>query len=584
MPTSLKNPALFKGIFLGLFLISFLFTLKNFFFFRSRFYPGTILAGQDLSRLTRAEAINLLPQLFPFENQYFTFTHEDKNYFYPLSGLTLQEEETIQALWQKTHSRFRLTPLLSLSPGRPPSYPLSVNFDKKDFLTWTASVAAEINRPFIPPSLSLVGEKGSNELSLQPGKLGAKLNLSALQSVLEWDLSYCNFNPKNLPVETIGQLPDPLRSQEVLLLGQTLLPKSLLLLAQEDPPLTVFGEELISWLSFTERDRLDSVPIADFLSALASSLDRPAQNAVFRFDQGKVVEFQPDRTGRRLDQAQSHQLIKAAVNQLLDSSASSVSATLSFDLLEPEIKTEDVNNLGIRDLLGFGESYFAHSIPSRIYNVERGSSAVNGLLIAPGEIFSFNQAIGEVSQATGYKSAYIIKNGRTELGDGGGVCQVSTTLFRAVLNAGLPIKERRPHAYRVGYYEQGTKPGFDATVFQPSPDLKFENNTAHHLLIQSTFDGQAQHLVYEIYGTSDGRQTEISNYRSWGYAAPPPALYVDDPTLPVGTLKQTEQSIPGLKTAFDWKVTRGEEVLSQQTFSSSYRPWQAVFLRGTRPN
>ena len=169
---------------------------------------------------------------------------------------------------------------------------------------------------------------------------------------------------------------------------------------------------------------------------------------------------------------------------------------LPLEKIEPEIKTSDTNRLGIVDLIGQGESYFRHSITSRIHNIDLASSRLDGVLIAPGEIFSFNQAVGEISKTTGYRDAYIIQNGRTTLGAGGGVCQVSTTLFRAALNAGLPIIERHAHAYRVSYYEQDSKPGFDATVFSPTADLKFKNDTNAYILVQRFFELKNHHLVF----------------------------------------------------------------------------------------
>jgi vancomycin resistance protein YoaR len=247
------------------------------------------------------------------------------------------------------------------------------------------------------------------------------------------------------------------------------------------------------------------------------------------------------------------------------------------------IKTEEVNDLGIKELLGRGISYFRGSIASRIHNIQIASSRLNGILIPPGETFSFNQTLGEVSQATGYKEAYIIKEGRTILGDGGGVCQVSTTFFRATLDAGLPIIERAPHAYRVYYYEQNSQVGVDATVWEPSPDLKIKNDTPAHILVQAYVNPSQYRLTFEFYGTSDGRKATISKSRIWDQTPPPPDLYQDDPTLPTGTTKQIDWSAWGAKVAFDWKVERGGEILQERTFYSSYRPWQAVFLRGTGP-
>ena len=182
---------------------------------------------------------------------------------------------------------------------------------------------------------------------------------------------------------------------------------------------------------------------------------------------------------------------------------------------------------------------------------------------------------------TGFKQAYVIKQGKTELDVGGGVCQVSTTLFRAMLDAGLDITERQEHAYRVSYYEEDSPPGYDATVFIPKPDLKFVNDTGHYVLIQNIIDMKNKKLTYEIYGTSDGRKTELSNYRKWNASPAPPDKYIDDPTLPNGKVIQDEHSIPGLNVAFDWKVMRNGEVVHQKTFESHYVPWGAVYRRGT---
>jgi vancomycin resistance protein YoaR len=251
---------------------------------------------------------------------------------------------------------------------------------------------------------------------------------------------------------------------------------------------------------------------------------------------------------------------------------------------EPAIKTENVNGLGIKELLGKGESTFHGSIASRKHNIALTAGRLNGILVAPSEIFSFNQAVGDISAATGYQTAYIIKDGRTMLGDGGGVCQDSTTMFRAILNAGLPIIERHPHSYRVTYYEQNAPPGLDATVYAPSVDLKFKNDTPGYILIQTKVDINKNYLVVELYGSSDGRKATVSNVRLWAQVPPPADLYQDDPTLAAGVIKQVDWKAWGAKAAFDWKVVRNNEVLQEKTFYSNYQPWQAVYLRGTRQN
>jgi vancomycin resistance protein YoaR len=247
----------------------------------------------------------------------------------------------------------------------------------------------------------------------------------------------------------------------------------------------------------------------------------------------------------------------------------------------PAVGLGDVNSMGIKERLGVGRSTYFHSIPGRVYNVELAASRINGTVVKPGEEFSFNKAVGEVSGATGYKPAYIIANGRTELGDGGGVCQDSTTAFRAALDAGLPITSRRGHAYRVGYYEQDAKPGLDATVYAPSTDFKFLNDTPAYLLIQTIVDSPNRSLTYVIYGTSDGRTSAITDHVVWGATPPPPDIYQDDPSLPAGTIKQVDWKAPGAKAKFIYTVTRNGEVITNETYTTNYKPWASIYLRGT---
>ncbi len=322
------------------------------------------------------------------------------------------------------------------------------------------------------------------------------------------------------------------------------------------------------------------------LDQLAATISIEPENALFEFQNGRVVAFKLSKPGKTADIAT---VKKQFVDQLeLLASVASPPAQLVFKVpvvtKEPLVKTEQANDLGIVELIGKGESYFKGSIAGRIHNIALGASRINGVLIPPGETFSFNTSVGDISAATGYKQAYVIKSGRTVLDDGGGICQVSTTLFRAALNAGLKIIERHAHSYRVGYYEQGGwKPGFDATVYAPSYDLKITNDTQAYILIQTKTDVANNHLTFELYGKNDGRTVEISPVRLWDSQPAPPDLYQDDPTLPAGQVKQVDYANAGVKAAFDYKVKRDGSELFKQTFFSNFVPWQAVYLRGTGP-
>lgn len=319
------------------------------------------------------------------------------------------------------------------------------------------------------------------------------------------------------------------------------------------------------------------------LDTLATATDVAPQEALFTFSQGKVTAFKPSLPGRRLNRETAANIFSKLLLEVPSQNKSLYRITFPVESVNPAITTDRANSFGIKELIGTGYSEFSGSIAGRIHNVALAASRFNGVLIPPGETLSFNKTLGDVSAATGYQPAYIIKSGRTVLGDGGGVCQVSSTLFRAALNAGLPIPERHAHAYRVHYYEEGGfKPGLDATVFDPSVDLKIVNDTPSYILIQTKTDTRNLSMVFDLYGLSDGRTAEITNHQVWDVAPPPPALYQDDPTLSKDETKQVDFAAWGAKASFQYRVIRDGQTLQDKKFLSVYRPWQAVFLKGTK--
>lgn len=338
-------------------------------------------------------------------------------------------------------------------------------------------------------------------------------------------------------------------------------------------------KEIVSLLE--PKGGINGIKLTEIINGISSKIDRGPQNPKFSFEGGKVGEFLPAKDGIALDSEKLKSEIEKTIIELSSNDNKLLIIEAPVFRTAPSVTTDKINNLGIKELVGRGTSKFRGSIPSRVHNVVVASAKLNGILIPPGDIFSFNDALGDVSQFTGYQQAYVIKDGKTVLGDGGGVCQVSTTFFRSVLDAGLPVIERRAHAYRVGYYEQDGGPGIDATVYSPSPDLKIKNDTPNHILIQTTVDRKNYTLVFELYGTKDGRVSTVSKPVVSGVTAPAEDLYIDDPTLPAGVVKQTEHKAFGAKVSFNYKVVRGEETLIDTKFVSNYRPWQAVYLRGT---
>ncbi len=224
------------------------------------------------------------------------------------------------------------------------------------------------------------------------------------------------------------------------------------------------------------------------------------QNARLVFEEKKVSVFSLSKDGYEIATKESGDKI---INALKDNPFQK-DIKLPVTTLEPEVSSENIERYGIKELIGTGTSNFRGSPRNRIHNIRIGASKFNGVLIKPGEEFSFVKTVGPIDASAGYLPELVIKPDKTIPEYGGGMCQISTTMFRAAINSGLKITARTPHAYPVHYYNPQ---GLDATVYIPSPDLKFINDTPSHILIQSRIQG-AQ-ISFDFYGTSDGRQVKI---------------------------------------------------------------------------
>jgi len=193
------------------------------------------------------------------------------------------------------------------------------------------------------------------------------------------------------------------------------------------------------------------------------------------------------------------------------------------------------------------------------------------------------QALGDVSLENGFAEALIIYGGRTIKGVGGGVCQVSTTLFRAVFLGGFPINERYSHAYRVSYYEQTASgsvdpklAGLDATVYFPLVDFKFTNDSQYWLLMETYTDPGARTLTWKIYSTSDGRSVTYDTTGPQDIVKAPPPLFEENADLERNQMKQVDWAANGADVTVDRTVWRNGQVYFQDQFQTHYEPWRAV--------
>lgn len=318
---------------------------------------------------------------------------------------------------------------------------------------------------------------------------------------------------------------------------------------------------------------------------IAGQIDKPAGNAVLAAQDGKVVVSAESQYGAELDQAQAKIDIENALMARIaeDSAVNATEVSLKVKKTAPEIDSAKLASYGLTELVASGTTNFVKSPSNRVHNINVGASAINGALIKPGEEFSTLGRLGKIDASTGYLPELVIKNNKTLPDYGGGLCQVSTTLFRAALNAGMKITARQNHSYRVSYYEPPI--GMDATIFDPAPDFKFINNYSSHIFIQSRIAGTK--ITFEFYGTKDSRLIEIGQASGFDYVEPPAPIESVDPALPPGTRNLISHSHQGASAKFHYKISKDGQVLQETDFLSKYvalpEMWQVGPLAAPAP-
>lgn len=577
--------------------------LAGWLFLSQRMYPNIQIAGVNVGLLKKDEAFNKVSREI---SQRGAKTLEFELNTSSLSG---QQNFIIELNKQETAGAVNEAVLEAFNLGRSKFYFPRAKVDLKvepsiNIKKQVANIASAVNTPAIDSTLKVY----EGEITVTPSQNGVVLDEDNIYSIINDYFNTATLSNNNLALKTsepklnfteavsIKNRLDKIKDSPLKLtfedLNYTLDLGTVLSLvdlenSQDSLALINIGESKFNLSSFglnnTETSdsklTLNKTRLSDYLARIASEINRQVQEPLLAVDPAsdpnrpKINEFRAPVEGRELQIPEAVEAINAAL--IADNQTE---VKLPVRVVEP--KNTLANDLGIKELIGSGVSHFAGSIENRKFNVGLAASRINGVLIPPGEEFSFVNTVGDISGASGYKQAYVIKSGRTVLDDGGGVCQVSTTIYRAALNTGLPITERTAHAYRVGYYEQGFPPGLDATIFSPTVDLKFKNDTSHHILVQAKVSGTD--LYVDLYGTKDGRTVEMTTPTIVGQSPPLPEIRQDDPSLPKGTVKQVDWAAAGANVVFKRKVTKGGITYIDETVRSNFRPWQSVFLVGTK--
>ncbi len=465
-------------------------------------------------------------------------------------------------------------------------------FDERTAYAYLASLSKDIDRPTVEASLELKG----TDVMVLPGQVGRTLDVPRSLTLLSLQLQTLRDGVVNLFVNDSAPVILDASKQADLARAMLSQPLTLSMPKQEEGqagPWTIEPKTLATMLVFervkTDQGyqyevRLDNDSLRAYLSGLAPSLTRTPQDARFTFndDTHQLELLDHAVIGRDLDVENSLQSIQQKLY------AGEHNIPLEITYTNPPVNDQSTGEqLGIRELVHAETSYFYGSNAARVQNIQTAASKFHGLLVAPGATFSMASALGDITLDNGYAEALIIVGNQTIKGVGGGVCQVSTTLFRTAFFSGFPIVERHAHAYRVYYYEKvaGNRidsrlAGLDATVYVPLVDFKFQNDTPYWLLMETYVNPQNSSITWKFYSTSDGRKVDWNTTGPTNVVPAPSPEYHENPDLPSGTIKQVDWAADGADVTVNRTVTRDGSVYLQDTFYTQYEAWPNVFEYG----
>ena len=577
------------------FAIILIWTLGYQLLYAGRIFPGVSVAGVDLSGMTPSDAAIKLNEKLSFSTTgKILFRDGEKAWIASPAELGMVFDPSSSAVTAYKLGRsgglFGALSGQIRAGGAGVSVPPVIVFDQRVAYHYLTQISTQVNQPLMEASLKL---EGTNVIT-QPGQVGRELKIDATLVYLAAQLQTFSDGEVPLVVQEIQpQLLDVSAQAEAArqILSQPLtlaIPNA----AQGDVGPFIYNPEVLANMVVPQRVQngdqqsiqvlLNPRGLKDLLMPVKAQVDRIPSDAKFIFnDETRQLDVMQDsRVGRALDIDASIKAINEAVAR------GEHSVALVVNEAQPRVPaTATGQELGITELVWAETSYFYGSSAERIQNIEAAARQYHGLLVAPGETFSMGEHLGDVSLENGFAEALIIYGGRTIKGVGGGVCQVSTTLFRAVFNAGFPIIERYSHAYRVSYYEQtpsgGIDPrlvGLDATVYFPLVDFKFTNDTPHWILME-TYMGSSS-LTWKFYSTSDGRSVTYDTTGPTNIVPAPEPMFEENPELGKNEMKQVDWAASGADVSVTRTVWKDGAVYFQDTITTHYEPWQAICQYG----
>lgn len=556
-----------------------------------RIYPGVTVLGSNMGGLSAPEAASVLAETHRIgEDAVYTFRYGDQ--FWQMTagelGVAFDAEATIAQAIQVGHTSNPINRFNQQTRAwfNGESVAPVITYDQTIAIERLNAIAEQINQAPVNPTLMLTG----TTVQTTPGQAGRALDTMATLEQLEAHILDFTTGAEiplvvNETAAAISNVDEAANKIQVALSG----PLHLVATGENGAqlgPWTANVEQIAALLrvDLVEQPnnahryevRIDMSAFEQFLQTLAPGLMASPRDGRFHFDDvtRELTVMQPAVSGRTLNIPQTLARLQESVFN-----ADSRIVPMAFDLTLPRYHNRiTAAELGIRELVAESTTFFEGSTSNRRHNIALSASRFDGLIVAPGEEFSFNYWLGEISTEAGFVEGQVIFGGRTVTGIGGGVCQVSTTIFRAAFEGGFAITERNSHGYRVGYYElRGSPPGLDAAIWQPVRDFRFQNNTPYHLLIETSFLPGDNALQFRFYSTQHWR-TELEEAIVKNIVPAPEVRYEMNRELQPGQVVQVDYSADGADVTIYRNIYDMQGNLVREDYAyTHYVPWQAVY-------
>lgn len=557
-------------------------------------FPGVSVAGIDLSDLTLGQAVVEINSKLTYgrtgqiqfhsEENRWVYTPEELGFSYNPVDAANQAFEVGRNKGFFANLKEQLGAYrngVNITPG--------IVYDQSKAYTIIQEIARQSDIQMVEPSISLE----QTDIRVIKGQEGQTVDVKATLARIQPYFLVQQNGSVDLVVEK--HIPTTVNVEETARLAEAILSQPFTIQAANPDigqgPWVLEPQNLAALITIAKENdqsgdsyqlNLNRSALEGYISSLAPSLQTEPVNARMIFnDNTRELELIAHAVaGQIVD-------VERSVDEIITKIQNGEhQANLIMKNVDPEVKDDSkAADLGITELVAETTSYFYGSDAARVQNIRASAASFHGVFVAPGEVFSMAKYLTNISLENGYAEAPIIVGDQTVDGIGGGICQVSTTLFRNAFFGGFPIVERHPHAYRVGYYEQQSNggidlnlSGLDATVYVPLVDLKFRNDSDHWLLMETYATNTS--LTWKFYSTGDGREVRWWTTGLTDVTPPPDPIYREDPTLPTGTIKQVDWEVYGATVIAYRTVSRNGEVFINDTIRTVYAAWPAGYNYG----